>query len=406
MTTLLLAHADPSVAHAYRAAMPGVTVIPFTSPFSGMSSAYDALVRELRRPLIAGLYQWLLDTGHRELEAASGPIVLAWWSGGFALARAMALDPVSRAAIAGWVGLDGGHTGLDPDGTANDAGVAWAATLASEAREGRTLFWYGYTDVEPGSYASSRKFIEEVQRLGATPGGQFRVHAFGGRTAQAHIDVLRRWGPGFCADALEAGELRRTAAPVEEICRSCDGEHVPITGDTLAERAVRRSFAERARFAGESPRGSGGGPDVAAYFAGCVRDLDGDGDDEPLGLASGEWCAAAACWAAFTERRAGDQPIPHGYRAAGIELERDAKARGAWRSADVVRSGGASIARGDLAIWQRGPAGGWQRHVARVAEVLLDGAFTTIGGNEDNAWGLTDHRLDEAALLGFVAYPR
>jgi lysophospholipase L1-like esterase len=56
-----------------------------------------------------------------------------------------------------------------------------------------------------------------------------------------------------------------------------------------------------------------------------------------------------------------------------------------------------------VAIWQRGQAGGWQRHVARV--VVIDGTkLQTIGANEDHAWRLTAHDLAEPSLRGFIDY--
>ena len=164
----------------------------------------------------------------------------------------------------------------------------------------------------------------------------------------------------------------------------------------LAERAVRRSLAELARGAGESPRGTNAGPDVRMYFVGVVR------DGKPLKLETGDWCATAACWSAFVERRPGER-IPHEWRANGIELEQDAAKAGAWRSVEEVRAGRWKPTRGDLAIWQRGQAGGWQRHVARVVEV--EGAkFKTIGANEEHAWRLTPRDLAEPTLLGFIDY--
>ena len=165
----------------------------------------------------------------------------------------------------------------------------------------------------------------------------------------------------------------------------------------LPERAVRRSLAELERGAGESPRGSNAGPDVRMYFAGVVR------DGKPLKLESGDWCAAAACWAAHIERRSAEEPIPHEWRASGIEIQQDAEKIGAWRPVADVRAGKWTPARGDLALWQRGEAGSWQRHVARLLEVE-GSAFRTIGANEDNAWRIAPHDLGEPNLLGFVDY--
>ena len=167
----------------------------------------------------------------------------------------------------------------------------------------------------------------------------------------------------------------------------------------LGERAVDVSLAELLRDARERPLGSNAGPDVARYLAGAVR------YGRLLGLAEGEWCAAAACWAAEQARREGEA-IPHAWRASGIEIQRDAQQEGAWRSVSMIRLGGYRPRRGDLAIFQRGDPGSWKRHVARL-EIAPDdaGRYRTIGGNECDRWRLTWRALGDADLLGVVAYP-
>jgi len=218
-------------------------------------------------------------------------------------------------------------------------------------------------------------------------------------TQNAALDAS---GKGYVTAEDAVRKVRAMAkakpAPSAPAAEGTTGRPNPQTDPSLplAERAVRRSLAELSRGAGESPRGTNAGPDVRMYFAGVAR------DGKPLKLETGDWCAAAACWAAFVERRPGER-IPHEWRASGIELEQDAAQVGAWRSVEEVRAGRWKPARGDVAIWQRGQAGGWQRHVARV--VVIDGTkLQTIGANEDHAWRLTAHDLAEPSLRGFIDY--
>jgi lysophospholipase L1-like esterase len=133
------------------------------------------------------------------------------------------------------------------------------------------------------------------------------------------------------------------------------------------------------------------------YFSGVER------DGKPFKLESGDWCAAAACWAAYVERRSTEDYIPHGWRASGIEIQQDAEKIGAWRPVADVRARKWTPARGDLAILERGEERSWQRHVARVVEIE-GSTFRTIGANEDHAWRMTAHDLGEPNLLGFIDY--
>lgn len=166
--------------------------------------------------------------------------------------------------------------------------------------------------------------------------------------------------------------------------------------DSIGVRALAVSLAEMARGAGEAPPGSNAGPDIARYFAGCVR------GGKPLGITSGPWCAAAACWAMCQALEPGEEP-PHPWRPSGIELERDAGDRGLWYPAGLVAAECNSFAVGDLAIYRRGP--GWGRHVVRV-ETIDRPRFTAIGGNEGDRWARTERSLFDADLLGFVVYGR
>src|SRR5690606_10838452 len=132
---------------------------------------------------------------------------------------------------------------------------------------------------------------------------------------------------------------------------------------SLGLRALAFALREWCAGVKEEPPGSNTGPRIREYLAHCVR------DGKPLRLASGEWCAASASWCASQARREGER-LPHEYRAAGIELQRDLERAGAWRPVEAVRAGQYSPRPGDLVILSR--AGTWTRHVCRV--VALRGA--------------------------------
>jgi hypothetical protein len=419
--TLLLAHSTPAVIPAYRQALASVgwdaTVVPILSPYPGLSSAYDALAKACRgkdgRILPALLARFGVKVTPGE------PLWLACWSAGYALARA--LPPADVEALAGLVLLDSGHTGLDPDGTASDTGVAWAVEWARRAKTGRATFWLGCSDVKPPTYASTAHFAAEVERLAGGQGGRFRVEAFDvSRDAAAeHVAALRQWGDEFVARAVDSADLPEELTPAAAIEPEPNGvvwwrdlvamfhgvdAASPAPG-SLGDRAVDVALAELARNAREQPLGSNDGPDIAKYLAGCVRDLDHDGDEDPLRLAKGEWCAASACWSVSQALQPGEV-MPHPWRAAGIEMEQDAAKAGTWRSAGDIRAGRYTIKRGDIAILNRGKPGSWTRHVVRV-ETAPDaaGKYRSVGGNEGDRWALTWRRIGDAEFRGVVACP-
>lgn len=391
---VLLAHASPSVRAAFEAACPGATVIPFTSPHPGPSSAYDKLVAELRDRdgrVLPWLRSWV--TSRTGVRLGDEPITLAWYSAGYALARALANNAADRAEVLAWVGIDGGHTDFDRDGTASDQGVAWAARLARLAADRGAPFWFGHSDVPTGGYASTTKFAAEIRRISGEPRGNWvcEAHDVARDHAEEHRAALNVWGPGFlarCLSTLPPAEARPTVRP------------------PFGERALAVCIAELERDARERPMGSNGGTDVRRYLTGCVRDVDGDGDLERLGLTAAEWCAAAQGWADVEARDLDDPPGPCYWRASGIEIETDAKARGVWRSAEEVRAGRYVLQPGDLVLYRRG-AEAWMRHVARV-EVRSDrlGAYRTIGGNEGDRWRRTTRSIFDRDFLGAVSYPR
>lgn len=201
--TILLAHAalDATLRARYEAAAPGWRILPFTSPFPGMSAAYSALAADLRRRYPGPLLDALL----RHLRAEDvGPCVVAWFSAGYGLARELAADE-SASRVAAWVGLDGMHTSREADGTASDAGVAWLVKLAAEALEGRTVLTLGHSDVRTyGSTASTTDVAAEVRRLAGAPRGKFVVRAYNVATRDhdEHVAALRGWGPDLLGEAV------------------------------------------------------------------------------------------------------------------------------------------------------------------------------------------------------------
>lgn len=159
------------------------------------------------------------------------------------------------------------------------------------------------------------------------------------------------------------------------------------------------------------------GPRVREYLAGCMRDVDRDGDLDPLGLTAGNWCMAFQSWVLFNSMQPDDDP-PHHWRAGVVEAVSDAKKRGLWIDVDDVRDGKALPGRGDLAIWDRSsptkPSTSWWRHVNRIVSwddadpmTLADDRFVTIGGNEGRRIRETSDRpklLESGKLLGFIRY--
>lgn len=168
-------------------------------------------------------------------------------------------------------------------------------------------------------------------------------------------------------------------------------------GKPLGLRALDIAQAELAKPGWESPPGSFGGPRIAQYFAGCTR------KGKPLGISSGNWCAA---FASFCENRALHQGEdgPHGYRAAVSELWADAVQTGAARR----MSSSYRPRVGDLALFGRNgqdPTKGGVGHVGRVVrEVDGAGTFETIEGNHQNRVMRVTRTLTET--VGFIAYPQ
>ncbi len=171
------------------------------------------------------------------------------------------------------------------------------------------------------------------------------------------------------------------------------------SGSPLGLRALDRA---RSQLGVKEATGNNDGPEIAKYFAGATRII--NGQEKPTGWAAGwEWCAAFASWCAF-EARQGAETVPHGWRIAVWELVRDARASGAWRDWTVGASSGPRP--GDLVIYRRKGdprQPGQTGHVARC--VSWDGQrLVTIGGNESNVVTQQDNAGRLGDVVGFISY--
>lgn len=391
MTTLvLLAHADPSVRPLYERALralPGSPCIvrPFVSRHPGMSAAYDREAAELRSGgrILPGLLARYAQ------GVACDRVVLAWWSGGYALARAVLRSDEDAAAIDACVALDGMHgPTLSP---ALDDALEPFARYARRAADGACVLHVGHSDVRTPTYASTTQCAERLVELVGPPRGGWRVDAFDvARDPVAeHVAALRSWGPEYVASAV-------AALPVEH-----QRPAPSVSRRALALEALRLAQAELAAGVREAT-GRNDGAQIARYFTGARRRSPQTGLEVATGWAPGwEWCAAAASWCVWTQAHA-EAVAPHGWRIAVHELVTDARASGAWRPA----GSGYSPKPGDLCILRRGggdPTRGGIGHVGRVESV--DGAeVVTVDGNAGTAWGRARRALASPDIVGWVSY--
>lgn len=403
-----LVHADPVVRRAYQAALDrafeatGCTAELVIPPVAGgYSSAYVTRASQLRSAgggssVLSGLLR--AHPPSRDTDA----LVIATFSAGYALARAILMDAPDAARVHGYAAIDSVHAGLD-HGRAS--GLAWLIAYAQRAEQDQVSLWLGHTDVQtpqagPSAFASTtqvaRAIIDEVGPGGA---GGWHCEAFDEERDQRreHMRALTGWGPEWVAGcALEVAERRGLVLRMDgEIVRHVE---TPIDQEPLGLRALRLAVAELEAGVCEVPTGSNTGPRIREYLARCER------DGRPVGLTAGDWCAAAASWCAYQAQR-GAEVVPHRWRISVRELWADAVASGA-----AVRAApGVLPEPGDLAILARvpgeDPTRGGRGHVGRVE--LVDGEFyATIDGNSGVSWKRNYRRLDDPALRGWIRYPR
>jgi len=341
-------------------------------------------------------------------------VCLVGYSAGCQSVRSLLWERGVRPLVT--VTIDGTHAAIKPPAAQIDV---WRA-LAEEARAGRCM-WVAtctqqtYTELLTLQRDGHEPFMATVHVLERVldmplPAG-LEVH-------EGHLHVLSYDSARIDGEAHKS-QLREVLPHVlaEYVAPYLVGDE-PTTdpGSTalpwmdpalpLGERALLLSIHEMESGVREEPPGSNTGVRIREYLAPAHR------DGKFLGLEAAEWCAAAACWTAYTclgpytdrgtADRHDDEVMPHAYRVSGIEIEEDAKRNGTWWPA----KSGYRPRRGDLALYKRGSQA-WQRHVVRV-EVEPDeaGRFRSVGGNEKgNAWQRTPRRMDDADLLGFVEYP-
>lgn len=400
-----LIHADPVVRVAYEAALDraltpaGVLwdlVIPPVA--GGFSSAYVTRAAQLRSRGGGSVLSGLLAAHPppRERDA----LVIATFSAGYAMARAILSDERDALRVDGYAAIDSVHGGLDAQ--KRPTGLDWLTAYAARAARDEVSCWLGHTDVQTpqtgaGAFASTTQ-VAQAARLEVPTGGAWHVEAFNLEADQRreHMRALTGWGPEWVAGcALEVAERRGLVLRMDgEIVRHVEA---PIDQEPLGLRALRLAVAELDAGVCEVPPGSNTGPRIREYLAGCER------DGRPVGLTAGDWCAAAASWCAYQAQR-GSEVVPHRWRISVRELWADAVAAGA-----AVRAApGVLPEPGDLAILARSggdPTKGGLGHVARV-ELVSGGEYVTIDGNSGVAWKRNRRRLDDPALRGWIRYPR
>lgn len=402
MRLLYLIHASPSVTPEYRAALADdVDVVALVAPGlpgvegGGMSSRYVAFAPAMRT--VGGGDAFLGLTKRYPPPRPLSEYDAVWvapWSAGYAFLRGLTVKELGR--FDGFVLLDSGHTNLDPDGTASDAGVAWAVELAKAAKTGGAPFWIGHSDVKTyGTVASTTKFAAEVLRLAGGPGGQFVVGALDVEREDSpeHVAALKGWGPHFVAAAMAANDVSAPSPSAGSVptprVAAWEDAGLPLGVRALAYGLDKLGIREVA------------GPGSNDFIRECLERCERGG--KPLGLWSDEtaWCAAFASRCLFEVLVEAETP-PHLYRAAVSEIWADARDRG------FAREPHWQPAVGDLAICKRNgkdPRAGGEGHVARVVSPPdASGRFRTIDGNHDNSVALVD-RVRDATLVGWIAMP-
>ncbi len=375
---------------------------------AGTSSVFTQLVRSW----VTGPIDYLRS---REPEGSVTRSLVAF-SAGYGAIREIIRHTENRGPIDAIVLLDALHAGLDPDGTARDdqiSSFAGYATRAKDANQGQ-LLWSAHTDVPTYGYASTTNSNEELVRLAHGEGGQFAVHSYdlqpASKAKAEHAGALVDWGPGYLAEALVphlgALALRRETIPNSEKSEQVGEIGTPPWHNPdlpVSERAVLWSLAQRS-LGGIETAGRNAGPIIASYFRHAKRRAE-DGQERPLVLRSGEWCAVAACYAERQCRLEGDEmTLP--YRVSAFEMQRDAREAKTWRPADLVRHELWTPMVGDLAVFVRPayaePNTTWKRHVGRLCEGVEDTFYRTIDANQGDRWLVVGRRTTDPDLLGFI----
>lgn len=171
---------------------------------------------------------------------------------------------------------------------------------------------------------------------------------------------------------------------------------------SLGERCVVFAENELKNKVKEDKVNSFTSPRIREYFTICKRRV----TEVPLGLTSGNWCAAAVSFCLKNSLL--DESPPHGYRAGAIEIEAELKDNKLWRSAAQARLGSFKPQKGDIVIFDRSnasnPSSIWWRHIGFYYDGD-DKGFRLISGNNGGTWKIDSHTYDSPKLLGFGEYP-
>lgn len=160
-------------------------------------------------------------------------------------------------------------------------------------------------------------------------------------------------------------------------------------GSSIGRAALRAAIGELLNGAGEVG-GDNRGPAVRKYL-------------KPAGLPEGNsWCAAFVSWC-FLQAADGDpEDMTFSYGASARGLLREFKDKG-WAAAPGT---GYEPLPGDLVVWWRVRADGWQGHVGLVHQ-CRDGILYTVEGNRSprvQGFSYVLNRMDR--LLGYGHVPR
>lgn len=168
---------------------------------------------------------------------------------------------------------------------------------------------------------------------------------------------------------------------------------------THGERKILWLIEQRELGVCEEPDGSNNGPEISKYHAVTIRDgVPGFGGW--LSKEGGHWCASSASYCELVTRLESDPGPVMIPRAAGWEIERDAKADGSWRPTELIIRGEFVPEPGDIGTIQRGELGSGLRHVFTIKENVPERqGVITIGGNEGNRFGPDTFRK-WSSLLG------
>jgi hypothetical protein len=365
-----------------------------------------------------------------------GPVVLAGWSMGAGAVNAL-LRAGARPEVT--IMLDGGvGADMPPD---PEVVRAWR-DAANRARQGDGLvvlshIYQTYTEglPKPTDYPSTVRIVREATGLelpepvkgmaehrdrglvvlswqsdtidGAAHSAQQTVALplILARYVAPHL--AQRYGSGqggSVASSTQPGGSHVTAAPASSPSQptaggSSSSPAPPSTSSILRDGTGEAALEVALRELGvhEEPAGSNTGDRVRQYLAGCVRDLDGDGDLDKLGLTAAEWCASFVGWC---DAQVG---VPRTWRAAVHELVSDARAAGTLREVHEH-----TPRPGDLAIFMRNgsdPRRGGLGHVARVERV--DGQqIVCIDGNHGDRVARVVRTMTDPSLVAWVEYPR